>query len=115
MRLNPDVEADTHAYVATGTAQSKFGLGFAEALEALELAAADDALEPVGISFHIGSNLFDLAPIAAAADRAIDLWRAAAGQPESRSASWTPAAGSVCASIPTRGSSRSTSTLGRAS
>jgi diaminopimelate decarboxylase len=78
VRLNPDVQAGTHAYVETGSASSKFGIGPEESLVALERAAADPALEPVGISFHIGSNVFDLAPIAAAAERAGDLWRAAA-------------------------------------
>jgi diaminopimelate decarboxylase len=80
VRLNPDVTADTHQYVQTGSAESKFGLAFDEALAALETAAADPSLEPVGVSFHIGSNLFDLAPIAAAADRAVELWQAAAGR-----------------------------------
>ena len=78
VRLNPDVTADTHAYVATGSAQSKFGLRFEEALVALERAALDDALEPVGISFHIGSQLFDLAQIKVAVERASELWAAAA-------------------------------------
>jgi len=78
VRLNPDVTADTHAYVATGSAQSKFGLRFEEALVALERAALDEALEPVGISFHIGSQLFDLAQIKVAVERASELWAAAA-------------------------------------
>jgi len=78
VRLNPDVAADTHAYVATGSAQSKFGLGFDEALAALELTARDEALEPVGISFHIGSQLFDLMQIRAAVERACELWATAA-------------------------------------
>jgi diaminopimelate decarboxylase len=81
VRLNPDVEADTHAYVATGSARSKFGLGHDDALAALELSAAHPSLEPVGISFHIGSNLYDLGPIADALERAAALWSetAAAG------------------------------------
>jgi diaminopimelate decarboxylase len=77
VRLNPNVAADTHAYVATGSAQSKFGLGFEEALAALERAAQEKALEPIGISFHIGSQLFDLAQIKAAVERASELWAAA--------------------------------------
>ena len=80
VRLNPDVEADTHAYVATGSARSKFGLGFDDALEALERAAADAALEPVGISFHVGSDMFELAPMRSAAERAAELWLAATGR-----------------------------------
>ena len=77
VRLNPDVDPRTHRYVATGTATSKFGLGPEAALEALERAAGEQALQPVGISFHVGSQLPDQAPILAAAERAAELWRAA--------------------------------------
>jgi diaminopimelate decarboxylase len=77
MRLNPDVEADTHAYVATGSARSKFGLGYHDALTAYERAAADPALEPVGLSFHVGSQLLDPDPVHAAAAKAVELWREA--------------------------------------
>ena len=77
VRLNPDVEADTHAYVATGSARSKFGLGFHDALTAYERAAAHPALEPVGLSFHVGSQLLDPDPVHAAAAKAAELWREA--------------------------------------
>jgi diaminopimelate decarboxylase len=75
VRLNPDVEADTHAYVATGSARSKFGLGFHDALTAYERAAAHPALEPIGLSFHVGSQLLDPNPVHAAAAKAAELWR----------------------------------------
>ena len=75
VRLNPDVEADTHAYVATGSARSKFGLGFHDARAAYERAAAHPALEPVGLSFHVGSQLLDPDPVHAAAAKAAVLWR----------------------------------------
>ena len=75
VRLNPDVEADTHAYVATGSARSKFGLGVADARAAYERAAADPSLEPVGLSFHVGSQLLDPEPVHAAAAKAAELWR----------------------------------------
>jgi diaminopimelate decarboxylase len=80
VRLNPDVEADTHHYVATGSARSKFGLGPTEARAAYERAAADPALEPVGISFHVGSQLLDPAPVLAAAGQAAGLWRELAAE-----------------------------------
>src|SRR5207342_3485463 len=63
VRLNPDVRADTHAYVATGSAASKFGLGLEDARAAYAHAAAAPALEPVGLSFHVGSQLLDPAPV----------------------------------------------------
>jgi diaminopimelate decarboxylase len=77
VRLNPDVEADTHAYVATGSARSKFGLGHRDALTAYERAVVHPALEPVGLSFHVGSQLLDPDPVHTAAAKAAELWREA--------------------------------------
>jgi diaminopimelate decarboxylase len=73
-RLNPDVEPPTHGYVSTGQATSKFGLPASEVVDGLRGAAHDPALRPVGISFHIGSQLSDPAPVLVAAERAIELW-----------------------------------------
>ena len=75
-RLNPDVEAGTHAYLTTGTAASKFGLVPDKARAALHAAAADPALEPVGVSFHVGSQILETTPMTLAAERAAELWRA---------------------------------------
>ncbi len=75
VRLNPDVAGGGHEYLATGGAASKFGLGRAEAIEAFRRAAAEEALEPVGLSFHVGSQLLDVDPVLAAAARAAELWR----------------------------------------
>ncbi|HEX6680852.1 MAG TPA: diaminopimelate decarboxylase, partial [Gaiellaceae bacterium] len=75
VRLNPGVEGGGHEYLATGRAGSKFGLERDQASEALRRAAADDALEPVGISFHVGSQLLDAEPVLVAAERAAELWR----------------------------------------
>ncbi len=74
LRLNPDVEPETHGYVRTGQATSKFGLPPAAVLSELHRAAHDPALEPVGISFHIGSQLLDPSPVLVAAERAAELW-----------------------------------------
>jgi diaminopimelate decarboxylase len=75
VRLNPDVVADTHRYLTTGTAASKFGLERTEALAAARAAAADERLNLVGLSFHVGSQLLDPSPVLRAAERAADLWR----------------------------------------
>lgn len=75
VRLNPDVEPQTHGYVSTGQATSKFGLPGPDVLAGLRRAAHDPALRPVGISFHIGSQLTDPAPVLVAAERALELWR----------------------------------------
>ena len=76
VRLNPGVAGGAHEYLATGGAASKFGLERAEAAEAVRRAAADDALTPVGLSFHVGSQLLDPAPVLLAARHAAELWRA---------------------------------------
>lgn len=75
MRLNPDVTANTHPAIATGAATSKFGLTSDAVRAGLRRAAADPALEPVGISFHVGSQLLDPEPVHAAAERAAAIWR----------------------------------------
>jgi diaminopimelate decarboxylase len=77
VRLNPDVAAGTHAYLTTGTAASKFGLAAGEAIEALRRAADDPRLTPVGLSFHVGSQILETQPFAAAAERAAEVWRGA--------------------------------------
>jgi diaminopimelate decarboxylase len=75
VRLNPDVAGGGHEYLATGVAASKFGVDRADAIEAFRRAAVDPALESVGLSFHIGSQLLDVEPVLAAASRAAELWR----------------------------------------
>jgi diaminopimelate decarboxylase len=75
VRLNPEVESSTHAYVATGHRGAKFGLPPAAAREVLRRAAAEPELEPVGIAFHVGSQLLDPAPILEALELAAGLWR----------------------------------------
>ncbi len=74
LRLNPGIEPDTHAYVRTGQATSKFGLPEDAAKAELRRAADHPALVPVGISFHIGSQILDPSPILAAAARASEVW-----------------------------------------
>jgi diaminopimelate decarboxylase len=75
VRLNPDVESGTHAYVATGHAGTKFGLSADAAREVARAAAADPHLALVGVAYHVGSQLLDPAPILAALVRAAELWR----------------------------------------
>jgi len=75
VRVNPDVAGGGHEYLATGGAASKFGLERADATEAFRRAATDDALDPVGLSFHVGSQLLDTEPVLMAAERAAELWR----------------------------------------
>ena len=66
IRVNPDVDAKTHAKIATGKSENKFGIPIARAREVYAMAAALPGLEVVGIDVHIGSQLTDLAPFEAA-------------------------------------------------
>lgn len=65
-RVNPDVEAGTHAKISTGAAHNKFGIPIAGALEAYANASALPALDLQGVAVHIGSQLTSLAPLEAA-------------------------------------------------
>lgn len=62
VRVMPGVETDTHAKIATGHADAKFGLGFDHAAEALARLRACDRLEAAGVHIHVGSQLFDTTP-----------------------------------------------------
>ena len=75
LRINPDVDAKTHAKITTGTAETKFGIPFAHARAAYARAAALKNIEIVGIDVHIGSQLTDLEPFAAAFEKVADLTR----------------------------------------
>ena len=62
VRINPDVDARTHAKIATGKSENKFGIPITRARAVYGEAAAMAGLEVVGIDVHIGSQLTDLAP-----------------------------------------------------
>lgn len=73
VRVNPDVDAKTHPYIATGLRESKFGVAIDEAPALYERAASLDAVAVKGVDFHIGSQLVSLAPFVDALDRALAL------------------------------------------
>jgi diaminopimelate decarboxylase len=73
LRVNPDVDAKTHAKITTGTAETKFGIPFAHAREAYAHAATLPGIAIVGIDVHIGSQLTDLEPFEIAFTRVADL------------------------------------------
>ena len=62
LRVNPDVDAKTHAKIATGKAENKFGVPFDDAPRLYAKAAKLPGLEVAGIHMHIGSQVTDLAP-----------------------------------------------------
>ncbi len=73
IRVNPDVDAKTHAKITTGTSKSKFGIPWSRAREAYALAAKLPNVAVTGIDLHIGSQIVDLAPFEAAFRRAAEL------------------------------------------
>ncbi|MGC2409953.1 MAG: diaminopimelate decarboxylase [Methyloceanibacter sp.] len=62
LRVNPDVDAKTHHKIATGKAENKFGVPFAQALPLYRLARELRGIEPRGVHMHIGSQITDLTP-----------------------------------------------------
>ncbi len=62
LRVNPDVDAKTHAKISTGKAENKFGVPYDEAPRLYAKAAALPGLEVAGIHMHIGSQITDLKP-----------------------------------------------------
>lgn len=63
IRVNPNVDAKTHPYISTGLNENKFGVSIKDAKKMYLYAAKSEFLEPVGVHFHIGSQLLDLDPI----------------------------------------------------
>ena len=62
IRVNPDVDAKTHAKIATGKSENKFGIPISRARDVYALAASLPGLDVIGIDVHIGSQLTDLEP-----------------------------------------------------
>ena len=75
LRVNPDVDAGTHAKITTGLAQNKFGIAYDDAIPLYRQAATLPGIEPIGLAVHIGSQILSLAPYRAAYQRLADLVR----------------------------------------
>jgi len=80
IRVNPDVDARTHPYIATGLKESKFGIAFGEALPLYRRAAGLSGLALRGIAIHIGSQITTLEPYRQAAAKVLELVDALAGE-----------------------------------
>jgi diaminopimelate decarboxylase len=76
LRINPDVDARTHAKINTGTAETKFGIPFAHARQAYAHAAKMAGIEIVGVDVHIGSQITELEPFETAFTRIGELIQA---------------------------------------
>jgi len=73
MRVNPDVDAATHAYISTGRLAHKFGIDISEAEAVYERACQHENLLIEGVSCHIGSQLMNPEPLMEAVDRVLAL------------------------------------------
>ena len=69
LRINPDVDPQTHPYISTGMKKAKFGVDIARSVESYKKAASLPHLEVVGVDCHIGSQLTSVAPFVDALGR----------------------------------------------
>jgi len=73
LRVNPDVDAQTHPYISTGLKENKFGIDIAEAPRLYRRAAQMPGIEVHGVDCHIGSQLTSLSPFLDALERLLKL------------------------------------------
>ncbi|HEY2360044.1 MAG TPA: diaminopimelate decarboxylase, partial [Candidatus Angelobacter sp.] len=75
LRVNPDVSAETHPYISTGLHKHKFGVPIQQAQALYAVAAKEKYLQTAGVSVHIGSQITNVSPFAAAMERVAELIR----------------------------------------
>jgi len=73
LRVNPDVDAQTHPYISTGLKQNKFGIDIDLAPQVYQRAMALEGIRVIGVDCHIGSQLTQLSPFTDALDRLLRL------------------------------------------
>src|SRR5690606_18749512 len=73
LRVNPDVDAQTHPYISTGLKENKFGIAIDDAPAVYERAKALKSLQIVGVDCHIGSQITEVGPYIDALEKLIIL------------------------------------------
>ncbi|MCB0037441.1 MAG: alanine racemase, partial [Anaerolineales bacterium] len=73
LRLNPNINAETHPYISTGMSEHKFGIAVPTGIELFHYAQQSPHLRPVGIAAHIGSQIRDLSPFREAAELLVSI------------------------------------------
>lgn len=73
LRVNPDVDAQTHPYISTGLKENKFGIAIESAIDAYRLAKQLPGLNVVGVDCHIGSQITEVSPYLDALDKLLSL------------------------------------------
>jgi diaminopimelate decarboxylase len=72
-RINPNIDPKTHPYISTGLRENKFGIDFDEALAAYRQAQALPHVKIMGMAYHIGSQITEIGPFIASAQKAAQL------------------------------------------
>lgn len=80
LRVNPDVDAQTHPYISTGLKDNKFGIDIDDAVRIYEKAVSLPGLKVKGVDCHIGSQLTEISPFLDALDRVLSLVDELAGR-----------------------------------
>jgi len=73
IRVNPDVDANTHPYIATGLKENKFGVSIDRALALYKKAELSEHLDVFGLDYHIGSQITEVSPFIEALAKAVEL------------------------------------------
>ncbi len=73
IRINPDVDANTHPYIATGLKENKFGVSIDRALVLYKKAELSKHLDVFGLDYHIGSQITEVSPFIEALEKALEL------------------------------------------
>ena len=73
IRVNPDVDANTHPYIATGLKENKFGVNIDRALALYKKAELSRHLDVFGLDYHIGSQITEVSPFIEALEKALEL------------------------------------------
>jgi len=73
IRVNPDVDANTHPYIATGLKENKFGVSIDRALALYKKAEISKHLDVFGLDYHIGSQITEVSPFIEALEKALEL------------------------------------------
>jgi len=73
IRINPDVDANTHPYIATGLKENKFGVSVDRSLALYKKAEFSKHLDVFGLDYHIGSQITEVSPFIEALEKALEL------------------------------------------
>ena len=73
LRINPNVQADTHHYITTGKEENKFGIALCDFDKVVDVAVASKSIKLIGIHFHIGSQILELNNFAGLCSRVNEL------------------------------------------